>query len=148
MKRVGEFRKLLGVTANVTLKELKTIYRNEMKATHPDKFVDDVEGLKQAEIKSKTVIEAYHFLTSIHPETHEANKEEFAEIINNYGITDLHFKKRVLYLGYENGVNYEYFGVDESTYVKMINSDSISRFAKRHIYGKYLFRKASNATEA
>lgn len=148
MKRVGEFRKLLGVTANVTLKELKTIYRNEMKATHPDKFVDDAEGLKQAEIKSKTVIEAYHFLTSIHPETHEANKEEFAETISNYGITDLYFKKRVLYLGYENGVNYEYLGVDESTYVKMINSDSISRFAKRHIYGRYLFRKASNATEA
>lgn len=148
MKRVGEFRKLLGVTANVTLKELKTIYRNEMKATHPDKFVDDAEGLQQAEVKSKTVIEAYHFLTSIHPETHESNKEEYMDTISNYGMSDFYFKKRVLYVQYENGMNYEYLGVDESIYVKMINSDSPSRFAKRHIYGKHLFRKVSNGTEA
>jgi hypothetical protein len=43
MKRVVEYRKLLEVDKNVTLKELKTIYRNSMKDAHPDKFVNDPE---------------------------------------------------------------------------------------------------------
>ncbi len=147
MKRVGEYRKLLGVTANVTLKELKLVYRNQIKATHPDKFVDDEEGRILAEENSKVVIEAYHFLTSISPETHEANSEEFMNTITSSGIKDFYFEKRVLYINHENGINYEYLGVPQSTFVKMINSDSVSRFAKRHIYGKFLFRKSSNATD-
>ena len=44
MKRIVEYRKLLEVDKNVTLKELKTIYRNSMKDSHPDKFVNDEEG--------------------------------------------------------------------------------------------------------
>ncbi|HEU4496440.1 MAG TPA: J domain-containing protein, partial [Flavobacterium sp.] len=61
MKRVVEHRKLLGVDKTVTLKELKTIYRNVMKDSHPDKFVNDEAGRQEAEEKSKSVIEAYHF---------------------------------------------------------------------------------------
>ena len=45
MKRVIEYRKLLEVDKNVTLKELKTIYRNCMKDNHPDKFVNDEAGM-------------------------------------------------------------------------------------------------------
>lgn len=145
MKRVGEYRKLLGVTADVTLKELKLIYRNQMKATHPDKFVDDAEGLQLAEENSKTIIEAYHFLCSINPETHQANQEEFTHTTNQVPMTDFYFEKRVLYITHENGIQYEYLGVPQQTFVKMMHSDSASRFAKRHIYGKFLFRKASNA---
>jgi len=48
MKRVVEYRKLLGVDKNVTLKELKTIYRNNMKDNHPDKFVNDEAGMLAA----------------------------------------------------------------------------------------------------
>lgn|SRR5690606_14558130 len=146
MKRVGEYRKLLGVTANVTLKELKLVYRNQIKATHPDKFVDDEEGRQLAEENSKEIITAYHFLTSINPETQEANKNEFMDTVNNSGIVDFYFEKRVLYINHENGISYEYLGVPQATFVKMVNSDSIGRFAKRHIYGKFLFRKSSNAT--
>ena len=47
MKRVVDYRKLLNVDKNVTLKELKTIYRNTMKDNHPDKFVNDEEGKKK-----------------------------------------------------------------------------------------------------
>ena len=147
MKRVGEYRKLLGVTADVTLAELKLIYRNQMKLTHPDKFVNDEEGRIKAEEDSKIVIEAYHFLTSINPETHEANKEEFLETTTNSGIKDLYFEKRVLYIQHENGINYEFLGVDKTVYVKMVNSDSIGRFAKRHIYGNYIYRKSSKAIQ-
>ncbi len=45
MKRIVEYRKLLNVDKTVTLKELKTIYRNAMKESHPDKFSGDDEGL-------------------------------------------------------------------------------------------------------
>ena len=147
MKRVGEFRKLLGVTADVTLKELKNIYRNQMKATHPDKFVDDPQGLQQAEENSKVIIEAYHFLTSIHPDTHLANQEEYTHTTQQVAIQDYYFEKRVLFIQHANGIQYEYLGVPQPTFVKMINSDSPIRFAKRHIYGKFLFRKSSNAND-
>ncbi len=52
MKKIGEHRTLLGVDKNVTLKELKTIYRNVMKDTHPDKFINDETGKQEAEEKA------------------------------------------------------------------------------------------------
>lgn len=51
-EKIGDHRKLLGVEQNVTLKELKTIYRNAMKDTHPDKFVNDEAGQLEAEEKA------------------------------------------------------------------------------------------------
>ena len=47
-----------------------------MKTHHPDRFQDEGERHKAEEI-SKHVIDAYHFLVSIHPETHATNKEDF-----------------------------------------------------------------------
>ena len=45
MKKIAEYRKLLEVDHKVTLKELKNIYRNVMKDTHPDKFINDEENV-------------------------------------------------------------------------------------------------------
>jgi DnaJ-class molecular chaperone len=73
----------LGVDQNVTLKELKTIYRNAMKDTHPDKFINDEAGQLEAEEKSKSVIEAYHFLVSINPETQENTKKNIQKRLPN-----------------------------------------------------------------
>lgn len=147
MKRVIEYRKLLGVDKNVTLKELKTIYRNAMKDSHPDKFVDDEAGRIAAEETSKTVIEAYHFLVSINNETHEKQKDEYSETINGSAIHDFYFDKQVLYVIHLNGLTYEYIGVPKTTYIKMVNADSATRFAKRHVYGKFIFRKSVKAME-
>ena len=61
-KKIAEYRKLLDVDKNVTLKELKTIYRNNMKEDHPDTIADADERLI-AEERSKNVIEAYHFFS-------------------------------------------------------------------------------------
>ena len=71
MKKIIDYRKLLGVTKTTELQELKTIYRNLMKEWHPDKFQDDDAKKQEAEEKSKQVIEAYHLLVSIAPETIE-----------------------------------------------------------------------------
>lgn len=148
MKRVVEYRKLLEVDKNVTLKELKTIYRNTMKDNHPDKFVNDEEGRKNAEETSKNIIAAYHFLVSIATETVEKNLPEYQETINNFNILDFYLEKQTLFVTYVNGMSYEYIGVPKNVYIKMINAESPNRFAKRHIYGNFIYRKAGEGTEA
>jgi curved DNA-binding protein CbpA len=145
MKKLGEYRKLLEVDKTVTLKELKTIYRNAMKDTHPDKFANDEAGKLDAEEKSKSIIEAYHFLVSINPETQEKYKEEYTETITKSNIQDFYLEKAVLKVQHLNGNMYEYLGVPRNTYIKMVNSDSPSRFARRHIYGSFVYRKAGEA---
>ncbi|MEC4049624.1 KTSC domain-containing protein [Flavobacterium sp. SUN046] len=147
MKRVIEYRKLLEVDKNVTLKELKTIYRNSMKDNHPDKFVNDEEGKRNAEETSKNIINAYHFLVSISNETVEKNLPEYQETIGNFNILDYHLEKQTLFVTYVNGVSYEYIGVPKNVYIKMVNAESPNRFAKRHIYGNFLYRKSGESTE-
>ncbi|KQT17452.1 molecular chaperone DnaJ [Chryseobacterium sp. Leaf404] len=142
MKKIGDYRKLLEVDNTATLKDLKTIYRNAMKDTHPDKFVNNEEGKLEAEEKSKSVIEAYHFLVSINPETQEKYKEEYTETITTSIITDFYLEKSILKVQHLNGKMFEYIGVPRNTYIKMVNSDSPSRFARRHIYGNFIFRKS------
>lgn len=145
MKKLGEYRKLLEVDKNVTLKELKIIYRNTMKDAHPDKFINDEAGKLEAEEKSKSVIEAYHFLVSINPETQEKYKEEYTETITKSNIQDFYLEKAILTVQHLNGKMYEYIGVPRNTYIKMVNSDSPSRFARRHIYGNFVYRKSGEA---
>ena len=148
MKRIGEHRKLLGVDKTATLKDLKTVYRNTMKEAHPDKFVNDEAGRIAAEEKSKVVIEAYHFLVSINPETHEKYKEEYIETTTKSNIHDFYMDKQILKVEHLDGNIYEYLGVPKNTYVKMVNADSPSRFARRHIYGKFIYRKSGEAMQA
>ena len=145
MKRIAEHRKLLGVDKTATLKDLKTIYRNTMKDTHPDKFINNEAGKLEAEEKSKSVIEAYHFLVSINEETQEKYKEEYTETIANSIITDFYLEKSILKVQHLNGKMFEYIGVQRNTYIKMVNSDSPSRFARRHIYGNFIYRKSGEA---
>ena len=145
MKRIGEHRKLLGVDKTATLKDLKTIYRNTMKDAHPDKFVNDDEGKLDAEEKSKSVIEAYHFLVSINPETQEKYKEEYTETTSKSNIQDFEYEKQILKIQHLNGKMFEYIGVPRNTYIKMVNADSPSRFARRHIYGNFVYREAGEA---
>lgn len=145
MKKLGEYRKLLEVDKDVSLKDLKTIYRNVMKETHPDKFINDEAGKEEAELKSKSVIEAYHFLVSIHEETQEKYKEEYTDTISNSIITDFYLEKSILKVQHLNGKMFEYIGVPRNTYIKMVNSDSPSRFARRHIYGNFIYRKSGEA---
>ncbi len=144
MKRIVEYRKLLNVDKTVTLKELKTIYRNSMKESHPDKFSGDDEGLKQAEEHSKKIIEAYHQLVSINPETIEQLKPEFVETVASATIKDYKFVEGRLIIDFSNGSIYEFISVPKATYVKMVNAESPTRFAKRHIFNAFPWRKTTN----
>lgn len=147
MKRIIEYRRLLGVEKTADLKELKAIYRNFMKDWHPDKFQHDAAAKQEAEEKSKAFIEAYHFLVSIAPETHAQQLSQYTEVVNASRITDFQYKGQTLQINFSDGSSYEYFSLPKNIYGKLVNSDSPDRFARRHIYHSYIYRKLSKATE-
>ncbi len=143
MRKIVEYRKLLGVDKDVTLADLKKCYRNFMKEYHPDKIQDN-EALKiEAEEKSKMFIEAYHFLVSIAPETIQLNLDSYTKLTTTYNIADLNYKGKRLRIDFTDGSGYEYYGVPENTFSKLINADSQGRFARRHIYFSFLYRNVS-----
>jgi curved DNA-binding protein CbpA len=143
MKKIVDYRKLLGVTANAELQELKTVYRSLMKTWHPDKFNDNAESKLEAEEKSKTIIEAYHFLVSIAPETRNQSLAEYTITTTTSSIVDFEYKSQVLRIDFFDGSSYEYFDVPKAVYVKLVNADSRGRFARRHIYNAFLYRSTS-----
>ncbi|WP_306353186.1 KTSC domain-containing protein [Flavobacterium sp. '19STA2R22 D10 B1'] len=148
MKKIADYRKLLDVTKTATLKELKTIYRNSMKDCHPDKFADNHEEKLAAEEKSKAIIEAYHFLVSIAPETQEKNLPEYTKTISTSNIHEFFYDRSILQVNFLDGSSYEYFSVPKATYIKMVNADSPGRFARRHIYNAFLYRSMSKIVAA
>lgn len=143
MRKIVEYRKLIGADKDITLQDLKTLYRNFMKEHHPDKFQDGDENKALAEEKSKQIIEAYHVLVSITKETRELNLEEYKKTISSSGIKDIEYKAKRLRIDYSDGSAYEYIGVPENTYVKLINADSQARFVRRHISEAFLYRQVS-----
>ncbi|NGX83983.1 KTSC domain-containing protein [Aequorivita sp. KMM 9714] len=147
MKRINEYKKLFGVEKEIELKALKTSYRNLVKEWHPDKFQEGDPLREEAELNSRKIIDGYHFLVSIAPETKAANLEEFTETVTNAGIADFQHKGMLLEITYLDGSTYEFFGVTRSIYIKMVNSDKLNRFAKRTIYPNYLYRKSKRMME-
>jgi|TARA_B110000908_G_scaffold67195_1_gene81282 hypothetical protein len=140
MKRINDYKKLFGVESEIELKALKKSYRNLVKEWHPDKFQDGDALREEAEIKSRKIIDGYHFLVSIAPETKALNLENYTETITNSSIADYIHKGMLLEITYTDGSAYEYFGVTKQVYVKMNNSPKLSRFAKRSIYTKFPYR--------
>lgn len=145
MKRIGEYKKLFNVEQDIDLKNLKTTYRNLVKEWHPDKFQDGDERATEAEFKSRQIIEAYHFLVSIAPETRNANSEEYNLTITQSAIDDFKHKGLLLEVTFHNGSTYEYFGVTKQLFNKFVNADNPLRFARRNIFSSYTYRKAKSA---
>ncbi len=147
MKRINQYKKLFGIEKEIDLKVLKTGYRNLVKEWHPDKFKEDDSKREEAEINSRNIIDGYHFLVSIAPETIAANLETYTETITNSGIADYFHKGLVLEITFLDGTTYEYFGVTKPIYLKMINSNKLNRFAKRAIYPNYTYRKSKRTLQ-
>jgi curved DNA-binding protein CbpA len=148
MRKILNYRKVLGVNEAAELRELKTVYRNLMKDWHPDKFQDSPDQKHEAEEKSKKIIEAYHFLVSIAPETRTLTINEYTETTTNSGIVDFEYKAEILSISFSDGNIYEYYGVPKAIYVKLINAETPARFARRHIYTSYLYRSTSRLAAA
>lgn len=147
MKRIGQYKKLFGIEKEIALKPLKTAYRNLVKEWHPDKFQAGDPKAEEAEQKSREIIDGYHFLVSMAPETLEANLEAYTETITNSGIADYQHNGMVLEVTFLDGTTYEYFGVTKAIYIKMVNSNKLNRFARRTIYPNYTYRKSKEALQ-
>ncbi|WP_452223428.1 KTSC domain-containing protein [Lacinutrix chionoecetis] len=140
MKRINEYKKLFEVEAQPTLSELKKKYRNLVKEWHPDKFQDNDAKAEEAEVMSRKIIDGYHFLVSIAPETKAANLEDYNTTINS-PIMDWKHKGLLLEVSFLDGNTYEYFGVNKALYIKFASSDKQTRFAKRSIFNSFTYRK-------
>jgi|TARA_B110000037_G_scaffold10878_1_gene11787 hypothetical protein len=147
MKRISQYKKLFGVEKEIDLKTLKKSYRNLVKEWHPDKFQENDSKAEEAELKSREIIDGYHFLVSIAPETIAANLDVYTETITNSGIADYMHKGLLLEITFLDGSTYEYFGVTKPIYIKMINSNKLNRFAKRTIYPNYIYRKSKRTVQ-
>ena len=145
MRKIIGYRKVLGVSEKADLQELKTVYRNLMKAWHPDKFQESAEEQAAAEVKSKHIIEAYHFLVSIAPETIAEYLPAYNTTTATSGITDYEYKSETLQIKFADGSSYEYFGVPKAIYVKLVNAPAPGRFARRHIYTSFPYRNVGKA---
>jgi DnaJ-class molecular chaperone len=143
MKKINEYRKLLGVKAPATLSELKSVYRGMIKEFHPDKHAPGSEEHEEAELKSKSIIEAYHFLVSIAPETKEAGLASYTETANSAAVTKIEFENQILEVCFSDGSSYEYFGVSKDLYMKLVYAPVPTRFVRRHIAHSYLYRQAT-----
>lgn len=147
MKRINEYKKLFSVEKEIDLKELKTTYRGLVKQWHPDKFQEGDVQKEEAELKSRQIIDGYHFLVSIAPETKAANLDEYIVLTNESGIQDFQHKGLLLEITFLDGSTYEYFGVPKNIYVKLINSPKQYRFAKRSIFNSYTYRKSKKTLQ-
>ena len=143
MKRIERHRAILGVDDKATLSDLKKVYRKIMMEWHPDKFQDSDKAKKMAEEKSAKLIASYHFLVSVHIETHEATKDAYIATTTDASIDDFEFKSEILRVVFSDGNEYEYYGVPKTIYVKLVNADTPDLFARRHIYENYLYRSTS-----
>ena len=141
MKRINGYKKLFNVEQDTDLKKLKSTYRSLVKEWHPDKFLEGDDRAVEAEFKSREIIDGYHFLVSISPETVAKNLEEYNSSTET-GIADYDHKGQLLEVTFFDGSSYEFFGVQKSVFTKLNNSGKQLRFAKRNIFNSYLYRKS------
>ncbi len=146
MKRINEYKKLYKVEKAIDLKELKSTYRNFVKEWHPDKFQDPEKKL-EAEAVTIKIIDGYHFLVSIAPETKEKNLAAYTETITKSRVVDYKHKSMLLEVNFADGNTYEYFGVKRKKFIKFINAKSMNNFGRRHIFNSFLYRKAKRKVE-
>lgn len=140
MKRINEYKKMFNVEKEFDLKQLKGTYRNLVKEWHPDKFQQGDEKANEAELMSRKIIDGYHFLVSIAPETKTANLDDFNKTIAS-PIMDWQHKGLVLEISFLDDSTYEFFGVNKALHIKFSQSDKQTRFAKRNIFNKFTYRK-------
>jgi DnaJ-class molecular chaperone len=145
MKRIKEYKKLFEVEGKIDLKELKKTYRNLVKEWHPDKFTDE-EKKEEAETVSTKIIDGYHFLVSIAPETKEANLNDYKTTITDFQVADWHHKGMLLEVTFTDGNTYEYFGVSKILFGKFVNARSMNNFGKRNIFNSFIYRKSKKAS--
>lgn len=146
MKRINEYKKLFNVEGEIDLKDLKTLYRTLIKEWHPDKVRDESKR-EEAEQFSLKIIDAYHFLVSIAPETRDSKLEEYQTTLKESKIADYDHKSMLMTVTFTDGTTYEYFGVNANLFNKFNKAGNQGNFARRNIFNSFIYRKAKKGTE-
>lgn len=146
MKRINEYKKLFEVEGEINLKELKRTYRGLIKTWHPDR-VREEDKKEEAEINSLKIIDAYHFLVSIAPETKAAKLEEYTATVTESKIVDYQHKSLLMEVDFSDGSTYQYFGVNKKLFNKFLNCANQKNFARRNLFHSFLYRKAKRVSE-
>lgn len=144
MKRIKEYKKLFKIEGQINLKDLKKTYRTLVKEWHPDKFTDE-QKKAEAETISTKIIDGYHFLVSIAPETKKANLDAYKTTISEFQVADWYHKSMLLEVTFTDGNTYEYFGVNKILFGKFLNARSMNNFGRRNIFNSFLYRKSKKA---
>jgi hypothetical protein len=126
---------------------IRQVYEGIIMADATREYITYSHKQKEAERKSKEIIDAYSFLVSISPETHTQNQAEYTETTTASGIDDYQYKGVTLKVTFQNGSVYEYFGVPRNVYNKLNNSPTIDRFARRHIFHSHIYRKVMKSND-
>jgi hypothetical protein len=95
--------------------------------------------MKLGNYLNKTFGKAYILNLKSQKERKDLVKKNCDEINLDYKFVDGR-----LIINFSNGSVYEYISVPKATYVKMVNADSPTRFAKRHILNAFTWRKTTN----
>ena len=98
------------------------------------------------DVISTQIIDGYHFLVSIAPETKAANLEEYKKTITESQVADWHHKSMLLEVTFTDGNKYEYFGVSKILFGKFVNAKSMNNFGKRNIFNSFIYRKSMKAS--
>jgi hypothetical protein len=54
----------------------------------------------------------------------------------------------VLEMTFLDGNTYEFFGVNKALYIKICQSDKLTRFAKRNVFNSFIYRKIKKSEVA
>ncbi len=153
-KTTEYYLKILGVTVKSTKEEIKTAYRIAIKQCHPDKFPDDKQKILAATEKSKLINEAYQALKNYSPPIPKKSKSYYEHIYWHYkdrgnrNITRRNIDNVVVHsAGYDQKEKmlqivffeslYEYYGVPEDVFDKLIISEKPYNYYIEYIEWNY-----------
>lgn len=140
-KTIEYYLTILGVTLQSTKEEIKKAYRNIIKQWHPDKFPNDKQKIIEATEKSKLINEAYHNLRNYSPDEPITTLGRIRVKSSNIHSVGYDSKQMILQIQFLNGGVYEYYGVPENIFTQLMKAESKGKFAIRHIFNSYRYKR-------
>lgn len=136
---VETYFRILEIPANSTENDVKKAYRKLMLKCHPDVVSKNEIDQDRANEFSKVINEAYTTLKK-HLSSKDKYEKIFVKSSNIHSVLYDTFSS-ILTLEFKNGDIYYYYNVPESIYLDFLNAPSKGKFAHKHIYHVFKYRK-------
>ena len=135
------YLEVLGLIPPSTKQEIKKAFYKLIKKWHPDKFTNDTQKILEATEKSKIINDAYFNLKNYEPILTFNNVGRIRVKSSNIHSIGYDSKKKILQIQFLNCDVYEYYDVQESIFVELMNAQSKGRYASKYIYYSYRYKK-------